>query len=101
MSRKFRNIKKIEVGKAIRENKSAQENLYIGIHCVDEKGPASLLIFEKTQFSCTSTTDFIKNLASLAGNLAARVTPNTVLIVNELSNEEASIVVRAWQRIQR
>lgn len=100
MNRKFREIKKIEVGKVVCKNTSEQENLYIRIGYSDKEGETASLTFEKIEFSCANTTDFLKNLASLAGTLAARITPKTMLIVKELSDEETSIVAQAWQMIQ-
>ena len=101
MRHQLREIKKIEVGKTVHGNISGQENLYVRIGYCDREGETATLMFEKVEFSCANTTDFIKNLESLAGTLAARVTPKTTLIVKELTEEETSIVARAWQRIQR
>ncbi len=101
MRHQLREIKKIEVGKPVRKNTSGQENLYVRIGYSDKEGETASLLFEKVEFSCTNTTDFLKNLASLAGTIAARVTPKTTLIVQELTEEEISIVARAWQMIQR
>ena len=100
MNRKFREIKKVEVGKAVCRNTSEQSNLYIRVGYSDKEGESASLTFEKIEFSCASTTDFLKNLASLAGTLTARITPKTMLIVKELSDEETSIVARAWQMIR-
>jgi len=101
MRHKLREIRKIEIGKAVHGNISGQENLYVRIGYSDKEGETASLMFEKVEFSCTNTTDFLKNLASLAGTLTARVIPKTTLIVQELTDEETFIVARAWQMIQR
>ena len=99
MSQKLREIKKIEVGKAVRNNPAEQENLYVRIGYTDGEGETASLMFQKIDFSCANTTAFLRNLASLAETLTVGVTPKTMLIVKELSEEETSIVARAWQMI--
>ncbi|UCG11080.1 MAG: hypothetical protein JSU72_10970 [Deltaproteobacteria bacterium] len=101
MRHQLREIRKIEVGKVVHNNIAGQENLYVRIGYSYKEGETASLMFEKVEFSCTNTTDFLTNLASLAGTIAGRVTPNTTLIVKELTEEEISIVARAWQMIQR
>ncbi len=100
MSEKHRKIKKIEVGKVTREKTPEQKTLYIRIHFASKLARESVLTSQRIEFPCTGTTDFLDNFDSIAESLAVETTPDTVLIVKELDEEELAIVAQAWQIMQ-
>ena len=97
MSEKHRKIKKIEVGKVTREKTPEQKTIYIRIHFASKLARESVLTSQRIEFPCTGTTDFLDNFDSIAESLAADITPDTILIVKELGEEELAIVAQAWQ----
>ena len=97
MGEMLRQIKKIEVGKVTREKTPEQKTIYIRIHFASKLARESVLTSQRIEFPCTGTTDFLDNFDSIAESLAADITPDTILIVKELGEEELAIVAQAWQ----
>ena len=100
MSEEHRKIKKIEVGKVTHDDTAGQKSLYIRIHFISNLTRESVLVSKRIEFSCASTTDFLDTFDSIAESLAADITPDTILIVKELGEEELAIVAQAWQVMQ-
>jgi hypothetical protein len=100
MSEKHRKIKKIEVGKVTHDDKAGQKSLYIRIHFISNLTRESVPVSKKIEFPCASTTDFLDTFDTIAAHLNAETTPDTVLIVKELDEEELAIVAQAWQIMQ-
>ena len=100
MSEKHRKIKKIEVGKVTHDDTAGQESLYIRIHFTSKLARESVPVSKRIEFSCASTTDFLDTFDSMSESLAGAITPDTILIVKELGEEELAIVAQAWQIMQ-
>ena len=100
MSEKHRKIKKIEVGKVTHDDTAGQKSLYIRIHFTSKLARESVPVSKRIEFPCASTTDFLDTFDSIAAHLDAETTPDTILIVKELGEEELAIVAQAWQIMQ-
>ena len=100
MGEKNRKIKKIEVGKVTHDDTAGQKSLYIRIRFTSKLARESVLVSKRIEFPCASTTDFLDTFDSLAESLAVETTPDTILIVKELGEEELAIVAQAWQIVQ-